>query len=62
MPCRRLLAWVCTTSLPSFSIAMNPALPSSKKNGFEKWSHLPGIAEFPDRICGQYLYGKKILF
>lgn len=31
-----------------------------KKNGFSKWGHLPDIAEFPDKICGQFIYGRKV--
>ncbi len=31
-----------------------------EKNGFSQWGHLPEIAEFPDRICGQYIYGRKV--
>ena len=31
-----------------------------EKNGFSKWGHLPEIAEFPDRICGQFIYGRKV--
>lgn len=31
-----------------------------EKFGFEQWGHLPEIAEFPDRICGQFIYGRKV--
>ena len=31
-----------------------------EKFGFEKWGHLPDIAEFGGVICGQYIYGRKI--
>ncbi|MBL4902047.1 MAG: N-acetyltransferase [Desulfocapsa sp.] len=31
-----------------------------KKNGFTQWGHLPDIAEFPDKICGQFIYGRKV--
>ncbi len=31
-----------------------------EKFGFSRWGHLPDIAEFPDRICGQYIYGRKV--
>lgn len=31
-----------------------------EKHGFEQWGHLPEIAEFPDRICGQFIYGRKV--
>lgn len=28
--------------------------------GFKQWGHLPEIAEFEDRICGQLIYGRKV--
>lgn len=31
-----------------------------EKNGFSKWGHLPDIAEFQDKVCGQYIYGRKV--
>ena len=31
-----------------------------EKFGFEKWGHLPDIAEIDELICGQYIYGRKI--
>lgn len=31
-----------------------------EKSGFSKWGHFPEIAEFPDRVCGQYIYGRKV--
>ena len=31
-----------------------------EKNDFSQWGHLPDIAEFPDKICGQFIYGRKI--
>jgi phosphinothricin acetyltransferase len=31
-----------------------------EQNGFSQWGHLPDIAEFPDKICGQFIYGRKI--
>lgn len=31
-----------------------------EKNDFTLWGHLPDIAEFPDRICGQFIYGRKV--
>lgn len=31
-----------------------------EKNGFEQWGHLPDIAEFEDRKCGQFIYGRKV--
>lgn len=37
-----------------------PSIAILKKNGFVEWGHFPDIAEFPDRICGQYIYGRKV--
>ncbi|HID03164.1 MAG TPA: N-acetyltransferase family protein [Desulfobacterales bacterium] len=31
-----------------------------EQNGFSQWGHLPDIAEFPDKICGQFIYGRKV--
>lgn len=31
-----------------------------EKHGFKKWGHLPDIADFETKQCGQYIYGKKI--
>jgi L-amino acid N-acyltransferase YncA len=31
-----------------------------EKFGFEKWGHLPNIADIDGVICGQYIYGKKL--
>ncbi len=31
-----------------------------EKFGFEKWGHLPNIAQIDGIICGQYIYGKKL--
>jgi len=31
-----------------------------EKFGFEKWGHLPNIAEIDGTICGQFIYGKRI--
>lgn len=31
-----------------------------EKFGFEKWGHLPNVAEIDGVICGQYIYGRKI--
>ena len=31
-----------------------------KKFGFQKWGHFPDVVEFPDKTCGQLIYGKKI--
>ncbi|MCP5061830.1 MAG: N-acetyltransferase [Ignavibacteriae bacterium] len=32
-----------------------------EKFGFEKWGHLPNIAELNGKVCGQFIYGKEIL-
>jgi len=31
-----------------------------EKFGFEKWGHLPEVAEIDGVICGQYIYGRKL--
>lgn len=31
-----------------------------EKQGFSRWGHLPDIAEFPDKTCGQYIYGRRV--
>ncbi|MGB5287748.1 MAG: N-acetyltransferase family protein [Ignavibacteriaceae bacterium] len=31
-----------------------------EKFGFEKWGHLPNVAEIDGMICGQYIYGRNI--
>ncbi len=31
-----------------------------EKFGFEKWGHLPEIAEMNSTVCGQFIYGKKL--
>ena len=31
-----------------------------EKLGFEKWGHLPNIAEIDEKTCGQYIYGRNI--
>ncbi len=31
-----------------------------EKYGFEKWGHLPLIADFGTEKCGQFIYGRKI--
>ena len=28
--------------------------------GFEKWGHLPDVAQIDELICGQFIYGKHI--
>jgi len=30
------------------------------KFGFERWGHLPEVAEIDGVICGQYIFGKKL--
>ena len=37
-----------------------PSIYILEKFGFEKWGHLPGIAEIDGVICGQFIYGKKL--
>lgn len=31
-----------------------------KKHGFQQWGALPGIVDFGNLICGQYIFGKKL--
>jgi len=31
-----------------------------EKYGFERWGHLPEVAEIDGQICGQFIYGKKL--
>lgn len=31
-----------------------------EKFGFQKWGHLPNIAEIDGKICGQFIYGKNL--
>ena len=37
-----------------------PSIHILEKFGFEKWGHLPDIAEIDGITCGQYIYGKKL--
>jgi L-amino acid N-acyltransferase YncA len=37
-----------------------PSLNLLEKFGFDRWGHLPGIADFGAIHCGHYLYGRKI--
>ena len=37
-----------------------PSIYILEKFGFEKWGHLPNVAEIDGVICGQYIYGKKL--
>ncbi len=39
---------------------MLPALSLLEKMGFEKWGHLPNVAEINGEICGQFIYGKDL--
>lgn len=32
-----------------------------RKHGFRKWGELPGVADLGDCVCGQYIYGRKLL-
>ncbi len=32
-----------------------------EKFGFEKWGHLPDIAFIDSTVCGQFIYGKKLV-
>jgi L-amino acid N-acyltransferase YncA len=31
-----------------------------EKFGFEKWGHLPEVAELDGRLCGQFYYGRTV--
>jgi len=37
-----------------------PSIHILEKFGFEKWGHLPDVAEIDGVTCGQYIYGKKL--
>ena len=37
-----------------------PSIGLLEKMGFEKWGHLPNVAEIDGEICGQFIYGRKI--
>jgi L-amino acid N-acyltransferase YncA len=46
-----------------FGILLDINIPSIKileKFGFEKWAHLPNIAEIDGKECGHIYYGKRI--
>jgi L-amino acid N-acyltransferase YncA len=32
-----------------------------EKFGFEKWGHLPSIAEIDGKECGQFIYGRRVV-
>ena len=38
----------------------SPSISLLEKMEFEKWGHLPNVAEINGQICGQYVYGKHI--
>lgn len=37
-----------------------PSIHILEKFGFEKWGHLPDVAEIDGVICGQYIFGRKL--
>ena len=37
-----------------------PSIHILEKFGFDKWGHLPDIAEIDGTICGQFIYSKKL--
>lgn len=37
-----------------------PSIHILEKFGFEKWGHLPNVAEIDRMICGQFIFGRKI--
>jgi L-amino acid N-acyltransferase YncA len=37
-----------------------PSIYILEKFGFEKWGHLPNVAEIDGVICGQFIYGKNL--
>lgn len=37
-----------------------PSIHILEKFGFEKWGHLPEVAEIDGTLCGQFIYGRKI--
>jgi len=37
-----------------------PSIYILEKYGFEKWGHLPNIADINGIVCGQFIYGKKL--
>ncbi len=48
-------------NLISILLELNkPSIYILEKFGFEKWGHLPNVAEIDGVICGQYIYGRKI--
>jgi phosphinothricin acetyltransferase len=37
-----------------------PSIYILEKFGFEKWGHLPNVAEIDETGCGQFIYGRRI--
>lgn len=37
-----------------------PSIHILEKYGFEKWGHLPEVAEIDVVICGQYIFGRRL--
>ena len=37
-----------------------PSIHILEKFGFEKWGHLPDVADIDGVICGQYIFGRKL--
>jgi phosphinothricin acetyltransferase len=48
-------------NLISILLELNkPSIYILEKFGFEKWGHLPAIAEIDGVVSGQYIYGRRI--
>jgi phosphinothricin acetyltransferase len=39
----------------------SPSIGLMKKFGFEEWAHLPKIADFYGKECGQVYYGRRVI-
>jgi phosphinothricin acetyltransferase len=37
-----------------------PSIHILEKFAFEKWGHLPNVADIDGTVCGQFIYGRKI--
>jgi phosphinothricin acetyltransferase len=49
------------TNLFAILLDLNaPSINLLEKMGFEKWGHLPKVAEINGEICGQYIFGKDL--
>ena len=49
------------TNLFTILLDLNkPSIHLLEKFGFEKWGHLPDIAEIDGIVCGQFIYGRKL--